>query len=38
VEPLDLRTWFEMVAIASTVIVAVELHKLLRRPAPPRRA
>lgn len=32
VEPLDLWTWAKMVATASSVILAVELHKLLRRP------
>ena len=32
VEPLDGATWLRMVAVASTVIVAMELHKLLRGP------
>jgi Ca2+-transporting ATPase len=32
VESLDPWTWAKMVATASTVILAVELHKLLRRP------
>lgn len=31
-EPIDLRSWLEILAISSSVIVAVELHKLLRRP------
>ena len=30
VEPLDLATWAEIVAVALTVAVAVELHKRLR--------
>ncbi|MEX2374924.1 MAG: cation transporting ATPase C-terminal domain-containing protein, partial [Dehalococcoidia bacterium] len=33
VEPLDIETWVRMIAVASTVIVVVELHKLLRGPA-----
>ena len=32
VEPLDLADWARIVPVAATVIVAVELHKLLRRP------
>ncbi|MFO7573414.1 MAG: HAD-IC family P-type ATPase [Gaiellaceae bacterium] len=31
VEPLDIGIWIEMVAVASSVIVAVELHKLVVR-------
>ena len=31
VQPLDVSTWVVMIAVASTVIVAVELHKLLVR-------
>lgn len=31
-EPLDLATWTTMLAVSLTVAVAVELHKLLRRP------
>lgn len=31
VEPLDAALWVRMIAIAATVIVAVELHKLVRR-------
>jgi magnesium-transporting ATPase (P-type) len=30
-EPLDVATWLEMAAVASSVIVAVELHKLVVR-------
>jgi len=39
VEPLDLETWFRMVPVALTVVVAVELHKLIRggRPGSNRR-
>ncbi len=33
IEPLDLSTWVEIVAVALTVVIAVELHKLVRRPA-----
>jgi magnesium-transporting ATPase (P-type) len=36
VEPLDLRTWAEILAVALSVAVAVELHKLLRRASPNR--
>jgi Ca2+-transporting ATPase len=32
--PLDLAAWLHMIVIASTIIVVVELHKWLRRPAP----
>lgn len=35
VEPLDLGAWVRMVAIASTILVAMEAHKLLRRGAEP---
>ncbi len=31
VEPVDLRVWVMMTAVAASVIVVVELHKLLRR-------
>ena len=31
-EPLDIRTWLEMVAIAATVLVVIEVDKALRRP------
>jgi Ca2+-transporting ATPase len=31
VEPLELDVWVRMIALAATVIVAVELHKLLRK-------
>jgi magnesium-transporting ATPase (P-type) len=31
VEPLDASTWLRMVAVASTVVLVSELHKLLRR-------
>jgi magnesium-transporting ATPase (P-type) len=33
VEPLDLDTWVRMVAVASSIIVVIEVHKLLRRGA-----
>jgi magnesium-transporting ATPase (P-type) len=33
VEPLDAATWLRMIAVASTIIVAMELHKLLRGPS-----
>ncbi|QGG95420.1 cation-translocating P-type ATPase [Actinomarinicola tropica] len=32
VEPIGLDAWVRIVAVASTVVVAMELHKLLRRP------
>jgi magnesium-transporting ATPase (P-type) len=32
VEPLDRHTWFRAVTVAVSIIVAMELHKLLRRP------
>jgi magnesium-transporting ATPase (P-type) len=32
VTPIGLQDWIRIVAVASTVLVAVELHKLLRRP------
>lgn len=35
VEPLDLLTWAEILAVSLTVSAAVELHKRLRRPGPP---
>ena len=35
VEPLDWAVWMRMVALASTVIVVVEIHKLLRKGAAP---
>jgi magnesium-transporting ATPase (P-type) len=31
--PLDAVTWLRMLAVASTIVVAMELHKWLRRPA-----
>ncbi|MBI2867478.1 MAG: cation transporting ATPase C-terminal domain-containing protein, partial [Chloroflexi bacterium] len=31
-EPLTAVTWMRLILVAVTVIVAVELHKLLRRP------
>lgn len=34
VEPLPLATWIEMILVASSVLVAVEVHKLLRRASP----
>lgn len=36
VEPLDLGTWVRMALIASTILVAVEIDKLLRRARTPR--
>jgi magnesium-transporting ATPase (P-type) len=33
VEPLDAETWLRMVVVAASIIVVVELHKLLRGPA-----
>jgi Ca2+-transporting ATPase len=36
VEPLDLGTWVRMGLIASTILVAVEIDKLLRRARTPR--
>jgi magnesium-transporting ATPase (P-type) len=35
VEPIDADAWWRIVLTASTILVAVELHKLLRRPAAP---
>jgi len=32
VEPIPLEAWLRIVLVASTIIVAMELHKLLRRP------
>jgi magnesium-transporting ATPase (P-type) len=32
VVPLDLETWIRMVAVAASIIVVVELHKLVRGP------
>jgi magnesium-transporting ATPase (P-type) len=34
VEPLDAAVWMRMVAVATSIIVAVELHKLIRRARP----
>ena len=31
VQPIELEVWVEIIAVASTILVAVELHKLLRR-------
>jgi calcium-translocating P-type ATPase len=33
VEPLELAVWRDMIVVALTIIVAMELHKLIRRPA-----
>ena len=33
VEPLDLLTWLGLAAVATSVVVVVEIHKRLRRPA-----
>jgi Ca2+-transporting ATPase len=38
VEPPGLEAWVRMIAVASSVIVAVELHKLVRNRVPPRGA
>jgi Ca2+-transporting ATPase len=38
VEPLDVEAWVRMVAVASTILVAVELHKLFRSGGRGRRA
>lgn len=35
VEPLDFETWVRILAVGLTVIVAVEVHKLLRGPGRP---
>jgi magnesium-transporting ATPase (P-type) len=32
VEPIDRDAWLRMIAIAATIVAAVEVHKLLRRP------
>ncbi len=32
IEPLDAATWLKMIGVAASVIVVVELHKLLRGP------
>ncbi|HUG47419.1 MAG TPA: HAD-IC family P-type ATPase [Candidatus Limnocylindria bacterium] len=32
VEPLDLETWARMIVVAASIIVVVELHKLVRGP------
>lgn len=37
IEPLDIATWLKTVGVAASVIVAVELHKLLRGPVQPAR-
>ena len=31
VEPVDLETWIKIVPVAATILVAIELHKYLRR-------
>jgi Ca2+-transporting ATPase len=31
VEPIDLRSWLVVVLVAASILVAVELHKLVRR-------
>jgi cation-transporting P-type ATPase F len=33
VEPIPLEVWPRIVLVAATIIVAMEIHKLLRRPA-----
>jgi magnesium-transporting ATPase (P-type) len=38
VEPLDLGAWVRMTVVASTILVAIEAHKLLRRGGRRRRA
>ena len=32
VQPLDLNTWLMMIVVASSIIVVIELHKLIRGP------
>ena len=34
VEPIQLDAWVRMVLVASTIVLAVELHKFIRRPRP----
>ncbi len=34
VEPIEFDSWLRIVAIGSTILVAIELHKLLRRGGP----
>jgi P-type Ca2+ transporter type 2C len=33
VVPVGIQTWLRMIAVAATIVVAMELHKWLRRPA-----
>jgi hypothetical protein len=33
VEPLAINRWLEAAVIAISIIVAIEIHKLVRRPA-----
>lgn len=35
IEPIELDSWLRIIAVASTILVALELHKLVR-PRPPR--
>ncbi|HEX6422273.1 MAG TPA: HAD-IC family P-type ATPase [Acidimicrobiales bacterium] len=37
VEPIELAAWVRIVAVATTILVAVEIHKLVRRRRPPGR-
>jgi Ca2+-transporting ATPase len=34
VEPLDAGAWIRMALVASTILIAIEAHKLVRRGAP----
>ena len=36
VEPIELAAWARIVAVATTILAAMEAHKWLRRPAPRR--
>jgi Ca2+-transporting ATPase len=36
VEPIELAAWVRIVAVASSILVVIEVHKLLRRRFPPR--
>jgi hypothetical protein len=31
-QPLELATWLQIALVSTTIVVAVELHKWLRRP------
>ncbi|MCS6803109.1 MAG: HAD-IC family P-type ATPase [Chloroflexota bacterium] len=36
VEPISLDAWLRIIPVAATIIVAMEIHKLIRRPRPDR--